>query len=316
MLRAADPRDTIEAAGLLPSFDKPALVVWAADDKFFPREHGRRLAELLPQGRFELVENSMTFIPEDNPSALVESLPAFVGVGSRERPLGTTCPRHLAVMLATLLLALLVLLGLIALPGRRPDPARRRRRAHGPARAAEGQAGCIHRKGTNRCAQGRAVTSPEDIAISPDGRHVYVASFGSHGDRDLQARAADRPSSSCRVAAAASVTRAGGSAGRARDGRPGLDRAQPRRRATSTWRPPAATRSASSRATGGPGCSPSCPAERGCVSQRPGGGCVVGRALNEPTSVAVSPDGAPRLRDGEALPERRGGVRRARPTAA
>jgi pimeloyl-ACP methyl ester carboxylesterase len=49
----------------------PALVIWAADDKFFPREHGRRLAELLPQGRFELLEDSRTFIPEDNPSALV-----------------------------------------------------------------------------------------------------------------------------------------------------------------------------------------------------------------------------------------------------
>jgi pimeloyl-ACP methyl ester carboxylesterase len=71
MLRAADPRDTLEAADLLQSFDKPALVVWAADDKFFPREHGRRLAELLPQGRFELVSDSRTFIPEDNPEALV-----------------------------------------------------------------------------------------------------------------------------------------------------------------------------------------------------------------------------------------------------
>jgi pimeloyl-ACP methyl ester carboxylesterase len=71
MLRAADPRDTMEAAELLRSFDRPALVVWAADDKFFPREHGRRLAELLPQGRFELVSDSRTFIPEDNPKALV-----------------------------------------------------------------------------------------------------------------------------------------------------------------------------------------------------------------------------------------------------
>jgi pimeloyl-ACP methyl ester carboxylesterase len=74
MLRAADPRDTVEAAGLLPSFDRPALVVWAADDRFFPRDHGRRLAELLPQGRFELVSNSRTFIPEDNPEALLRLL--------------------------------------------------------------------------------------------------------------------------------------------------------------------------------------------------------------------------------------------------
>ncbi len=67
MLRAADPRDTVEAAGLLPSFDKPALVVWAADDKFFPREHGQRLAELLPQGRFELVERLADLHPGGQP---------------------------------------------------------------------------------------------------------------------------------------------------------------------------------------------------------------------------------------------------------
>jgi pimeloyl-ACP methyl ester carboxylesterase len=77
MLRAADARDSVYAATLLPRFDKPALVVWAADDKFFPRDHGRRLAELLPQGRFELVEASRTFIPEDNPRALVELLRSF-----------------------------------------------------------------------------------------------------------------------------------------------------------------------------------------------------------------------------------------------
>jgi pimeloyl-ACP methyl ester carboxylesterase len=71
MLRAVDKHDTLEAAELLRNFDKPAVVAWAADDKFFPREHGRRLAELLPQGRFELIENSRTFIPEDNPAALV-----------------------------------------------------------------------------------------------------------------------------------------------------------------------------------------------------------------------------------------------------
>jgi pimeloyl-ACP methyl ester carboxylesterase len=63
-------------AGLLRGFDRPALVAWAGDDKFFPREHGRRLAELLPQGRFELVERSRTFIPEDNPSALVSLVTA------------------------------------------------------------------------------------------------------------------------------------------------------------------------------------------------------------------------------------------------
>ena len=58
------------------SFDRPALVIWAADDKLFPRAHGERLAELLPRGRFELVGQSRTFIPEDNPEALVLRIPA------------------------------------------------------------------------------------------------------------------------------------------------------------------------------------------------------------------------------------------------
>jgi pimeloyl-ACP methyl ester carboxylesterase len=85
LLRAVDTRYTFEAAEALRGFDKPALVVWAADDKLFPVEHGRRLAELLPQGRFELVEDCRTFIPEEQPERLValvrEFLAAEVPVG-------------------------------------------------------------------------------------------------------------------------------------------------------------------------------------------------------------------------------------------
>ena len=89
MLRAADPCDTLAAADGLRGFDRPALVAWAADDRFFPREHGRRLAELLPQGRFSLVEDSRTFIPEDNPGALVALVREFLaGAGQPGGPIG------------------------------------------------------------------------------------------------------------------------------------------------------------------------------------------------------------------------------------
>jgi pimeloyl-ACP methyl ester carboxylesterase len=73
--RADDMQRASESVG---RFDRPALVVWAADDKFFPRAQGQRLAELLPQGRFELVERSRTFIPEDNPRPLVELVRRFL----------------------------------------------------------------------------------------------------------------------------------------------------------------------------------------------------------------------------------------------
>jgi pimeloyl-ACP methyl ester carboxylesterase len=78
LLRAVDTRYTFEAAEALRTFDRPALVLWAEDDKLFPREHGRRLAELLPQGRFELMPDSRTFIPMEQPERLAERIVEFL----------------------------------------------------------------------------------------------------------------------------------------------------------------------------------------------------------------------------------------------
>ena len=65
---AADPRLLLAAAERLPGFDRPALVVWAAGDRVMPPEHGRRLAELLPQGRLAEIADSYTLIPLDQPA--------------------------------------------------------------------------------------------------------------------------------------------------------------------------------------------------------------------------------------------------------
>jgi pimeloyl-ACP methyl ester carboxylesterase len=81
VLKGARKAHMQEASRSVANFDRPALVTWAAGDKFFPVEHGRRLAELLPQGRFELVENSRTFIPEDQPARLVGLVREFLASG-------------------------------------------------------------------------------------------------------------------------------------------------------------------------------------------------------------------------------------------
>ena len=86
---------------------------------------------------------------------------------------------HMRGGLATLGLALLVLLVLISLA----SAARPRAGAAAPSGRLvqlRGEAGCVHRTGINRCALGRFVTSPEDVVVSPDGRFVYAASFGNH----------------------------------------------------------------------------------------------------------------------------------------
>ena len=198
---------------------------------------------------------------------------------------------------ATLILALLVLLVLIWLAAaRQPDAAAQ------PAEAAatpagrlvqpKGTAGCIHRRGTNGCAQGRAVTSPEDIAVSPDGRHVYVASYGSHGIAIF--RRARRTGHLAQLSGRRGCIRHEGGefcrAGRAMGG-PVAIAVSPDGRNVYVVSAGSDALSVLARNRRS-GVLTQLPGASGCVSQRPGGGCFAGRALNEPTSVAVSPDGA------------------------
>jgi pimeloyl-ACP methyl ester carboxylesterase len=74
---AAQPHLLLEAAERLGSFDRPALVVWASQDRVMPPEHGRRLAELLPQGRLVEIPDSYTLIPLDQPAPLAEAIRQF-----------------------------------------------------------------------------------------------------------------------------------------------------------------------------------------------------------------------------------------------
>ncbi|MFH9817504.1 alpha/beta fold hydrolase [Streptomyces sp. NPDC017230] len=70
--------ELLEAAEGLRGFDRPALVVWATEDLMMPRAHGRRLAELLPQGRLVEVEDARTLIAEDQPELLASLLREFI----------------------------------------------------------------------------------------------------------------------------------------------------------------------------------------------------------------------------------------------
>lgn len=77
-LRAVDRKQLVRNAERLVSFDRPALVAWAAEDRVMPIAHGRRLAALLPQGRFVAIEHSRTLIPLDQPVRLAGLIREFV----------------------------------------------------------------------------------------------------------------------------------------------------------------------------------------------------------------------------------------------
>ena len=62
-------RQMLQICGRLASFDRPALVVWAPEDRVQRPEHGRRLAELLPAARLVEIPDSYTLIMRDQPAA-------------------------------------------------------------------------------------------------------------------------------------------------------------------------------------------------------------------------------------------------------
>ncbi|BDS11511.1 alpha/beta fold hydrolase [Aureispira anguillae] len=74
-----DPLYTERAAIKLVEFNKPVLITWGKDDfKLFPMELGKKLKTIFPNVKFVEIENSKTYVQEDNPIALVESINQFL----------------------------------------------------------------------------------------------------------------------------------------------------------------------------------------------------------------------------------------------
>jgi pimeloyl-ACP methyl ester carboxylesterase len=77
VLKGISPRYTNEAAERLRSFDRPTMLAWAVEDRFFKLEFAERLAETIPGARLERIEDSYTFVSEDQPERLAELIRAF-----------------------------------------------------------------------------------------------------------------------------------------------------------------------------------------------------------------------------------------------
>jgi pimeloyl-ACP methyl ester carboxylesterase len=72
------PDQTMEAARELERFDKPTLLAWAPEDRWFKVEHAERLAASMPDARLERIPDSKTFVSIDQPQRLAEAIGAFV----------------------------------------------------------------------------------------------------------------------------------------------------------------------------------------------------------------------------------------------
>jgi DNA-binding beta-propeller fold protein YncE len=158
----------------------------------------------------------------------------------------------------------------------------------------EGVAGCIARLGAEGCTPGRALGGPVDIAITADGRGVYVASAISDG---IAALRRDRTTGILTQ----SLSRRGcisqdGGGGRCARGR-GLDEVwsvavspDARNVYAVSAKVNMLGAMARNRATGTPA---QLPGRYGCFIRGRGGllGCPEGRGLTVAVAVTVSPDG-------------------------
>lgn len=71
------PAALTAAAEELRAFSKPTLVAWSADDKVMPPEHGRRLAEMIPNARHTEIANARTLAPLDQPREVARLIREF-----------------------------------------------------------------------------------------------------------------------------------------------------------------------------------------------------------------------------------------------
>lgn len=77
-LRGIHPRYTLDAVRKLRDFDRPVLLAWGQDDRFFPPRFAQRLARDIPQARLELIPDSRTFVPLDAPAQLTDLITTLV----------------------------------------------------------------------------------------------------------------------------------------------------------------------------------------------------------------------------------------------
>jgi pimeloyl-ACP methyl ester carboxylesterase len=76
--------ELLAATERLAAFERPVMVVWSPEDRVMPIECGRRLADMLPQGRLVEIPDSYTLIPEDQPALLAAHIREFVAADGFE----------------------------------------------------------------------------------------------------------------------------------------------------------------------------------------------------------------------------------------
>jgi pimeloyl-ACP methyl ester carboxylesterase len=83
LLRGVSKQQTLDAAERLRTFDRPVLLAWAPEDRFFKLRYAERLAGDIPDARLERIDDALTFVPLDQPARTAELIAAFAHEAGR-----------------------------------------------------------------------------------------------------------------------------------------------------------------------------------------------------------------------------------------
>ena len=77
------PQLLVDAAEVIPRFDRPVLLIWGEACGFFPMTQARRLASDFPRATLVPVPGAKTWVPVDDPAAVADAIVNFVPTAGR-----------------------------------------------------------------------------------------------------------------------------------------------------------------------------------------------------------------------------------------
>jgi pimeloyl-ACP methyl ester carboxylesterase len=81
--RGWSKRDLADVSTRLPAFERPVLLCWAPEDRFFRVELAKRLLTTFPDSRLVEVPSARTFLALDQPGRLADEIASFAKKGAR-----------------------------------------------------------------------------------------------------------------------------------------------------------------------------------------------------------------------------------------
>lgn len=67
-----------QAAEELRSFDRPVLLLWTPEDRFFPLSLAERFSRDLPNARLVTIDDAYVFVAEDQPDRVAREIASFL----------------------------------------------------------------------------------------------------------------------------------------------------------------------------------------------------------------------------------------------